>query len=383
MTEINLPPKTINAPLFIQIMDDDVQNSTLYLTEVENYFTNVNYAMYDAGYNSILVCLQRKKNLPPPKYSLNYQKMKVVYLTTLFTFIRFMLSHRKAIVYANGRYYKTLITGLLNRQAYFISHGNPLPGVENGLIKRTIKRFLYKISMFFFRKIRAISSEEMRILKEFKIPCKVEHIPLVIDHHFYSSKLVHSPILKKYSLPKDKPIILFFAMLSKRKNPYTFLQALNLLKEKGCSFEAVFVGGEKDLLAESGTGIQELIKEFNLESHCKYLGLLNSKQIVEIFNISRISVCTSYHEGNPLTVAQSAAAGLGLCLANIPGLREYRGVALIHEVGDAKKLAEDLNLMLINKKFCKERGLAAQKLVRKTRDSKVIKEKIVRFLTLR
>jgi glycosyltransferase involved in cell wall biosynthesis len=155
------------------------------------------------------------------------------------------------------------------------------------------------------------------------------------------------------------------------------------LKEKGCSFEAVFVGGEKDLLAESGTGIQELIKEFNLESHCKYLGLLNSKQIVEIFNISRISVCTSYHEGNPLTVAQSAAAGLGLCLANIPGLREYRGVALIHEVGDAKKLAEDLNLMLINKKFCKERGLAAQKLVRKTRDSKVIKEKIVRFLTLR
>lgn len=89
------------------------------------------------------------------------------------------------------------------------------------------------------------------------------------------------------------PKILFLSNLIESKGVYILLEALNILKNKNTNFEAIFVGGEGDILSED---FNKKIKNLDLQNEVKYLGKKYSKEKENIYLNSDIFVFPTFYE---------------------------------------------------------------------------------------
>jgi len=367
----------VDSRKFIEIIDWDINASLQH--GVTNYFLGPCYAMADVGYTTELVCLVKDKKLKP--FPIDEHKVKVIYLTSFLSYFTYLLKNRKNIIYANSRTFQTLCVPFFSKNSFFVSHGNPIPGVENFFLKRWIKISSYKLALSLFKGIRAISKAEFEILNNWLIGFnKVRYIPLVVDHKYYSQNLLPSKgIKKKYNIPSHKKIILFFAVFSPRKRPEVLIQALSILKQKRNDFFVIFSG--PDYMKDEGKKtVYQQVQEEGLVQETLFTGKIEPDKIKEIFTITDIAVSTSAHEGAPVAIAEAAARGVGLCLSNIPGFREY-DYAFFHEIGDSKKLAQDLEKYLDNPQLLSEHKEKNALVVKNLRDYDTVNKQLVHFFT--
>ena len=223
---------------------------------------------------------------------------------------------------------------------------------------------------------------DVKILSGWGVPKKkIKHIPLSIDYKLFSKKLDAAPILKKYDIPKGKKILLFLAVITPRKRPDILLKAAQeLILAKQKNFHIIFAGPDK-LEQEGWESLPTLIEKQGLKDYCTLTGTLDSKRVHEIMSISDIGICTSWHEGNPRSVAEYGAGKLALCLSKIPGLIEYDGCALFHKVGDYKKLAEDIKKYISDKRLFDADRQKAYKFISSTRDYDNISSQLKEWFT--
>ena len=112
--------------------------------------------------------------------------------------------------------------------------------------------------------------------------------------------------------------ILFLSNLFVTKGVLELLDALRLLKDNGCRFVCVFVGGETAEI-DAERLLQET-KKRKLEDSVVYHGKKYGKEKDEYFEHADIFVLPSYTEAFPLTVLEAMQHGLPVVATNVGGV---------------------------------------------------------------
>lgn len=159
-------------------------------------------------------------------------------------------------------------------------------------------------------------------------------------------KLVNIPIgidLNVFRLASDirqrRPRIAMFYSSAPSKDSLSGLAAIENCKTTYPDLEAVFFGANSRLRPKG------------LPKWIAYRGCVSQQGLVEIYNSSRIYVCSSIAEGFALPPAEAMACGCAVVSTDCGGNREYasQGVnALLSPAGDPNALADNIRQLLAN-----------------------------------
>jgi glycosyltransferase involved in cell wall biosynthesis len=168
-------------------------------------------------------------------------------------------------------------------------------------------------------------------------------------------------VREKYSL-KNEFLLYVSALDHPRKNHLTLIQAYHYLQQTmAFPFDLVFVGEE---FWES-QNIYTEIETNGLKNHIKILGYVPDDDLVMLYNMAKIFVHPSNHEGFGLPILEAMGCGLPVACSDIPIFREVaRDAALFFNQYDPKDIAEKIRLLWKNKSLydeCRLKGLKRAK----------------------
>lgn len=137
----------------------------------------------------------------------------------------------------------------------------------------------------------------------------------------------------------------FFGKICEDKGVYDLVKAIYLVKLHHPSIKCYFCGvGEKDKLVA-------IIKQYNLEENCIYLGWIESSQKQKVMSSCSTLILPSYSEALPMCILEAMSFGLAIISTNVGAVsevvRDKNG--FIIEPGDVESLAETIKLILDNK----------------------------------
>jgi glycosyltransferase involved in cell wall biosynthesis len=148
------------------------------------------------------------------------------------------------------------------------------------------------------------------------------------------------PVLQKYNL--RTPFFLSVSTLEPRKNFLRLLQAYENLRQKGKNFFSLVIvgkpGGAQKILAE-------YVREKKLEREVKFLGYLESDELVRLYNAALGYVMISLYEGFGLPVLEAMSCGLSGICSNRSSLPEVAGdTALMVDPENVNEIAEAMSV---------------------------------------
>ena len=144
------------------------------------------------------------------------------------------------------------------------------------------------------------------------------------------------------------PKILFLSNLIESKGVYILLEALNILKNKNTNFEAIFVGGEGDILSED---FNNKIKNLDLQNEVRYLGKKYGKEKENIYLNSDIFVFPTFYHNETFGLVLIEAMQYSLPVISCP------------EGGIPDIVEDGINGILVPQKNIEELANAIEKLV--------------------
>ena len=130
---------------------------------------------------------------------------------------------------------------------------------------------------------------------------------------------IFTPVL---NLPREN-IFLSIGRIQEQKRQLETIKFLNNFKKVDSNFLCYFIGGPSgksgdDYLAE----LKESVKEFNLESHVKFLGNLHQTKIKDFMNKSKLLIHTSQYETFGLVAIEANSMGVPILSINTGSLIE-------------------------------------------------------------
>ena len=164
-------------------------------------------------------------------------------------------------------------------------------------------------------------------------------------------------ILDRFSIDKDRIIIGQVGSLIKRKGVDILIEAGKLLADKRLNFHIVLVGSGPD-----ESYFRQLVQGLRLSGHVTFYGNSDSPEYV-YQNIIDINVLASRSESFGLTLAEGSACGLPCVGSNTGGIPEVildNETGLLFRSGDAKDLADKLELLIINSPLREKMGKNGQ-----------------------
>lgn len=191
---------------------------------------------------------------------------------------------------------------------------------------------------------------------------------LTISKNSNIKVLYNSTILKEVKhISSDGIKVLFMGRLGKRKGLYDIIEA------------AKYIQNPEVLINLYGDGdiekFQKLIIENNVQDKVKIKGWISGDKKDEVFRCSDIYILPSYNEGLPMSILEAMAYALPVISTPVGGTPETveEGVNgfLIHP-GDAKALAEKIDLLAGDKELREKMGLASYKIAKEKFDINVI-----------
>ncbi|TVL09945.1 glycosyl transferase family 1 [Shewanella algae] len=163
------------------------------------------------------------------------------------------------------------------------------------------------------------------------------------------SKFTFSPI------PSDKPVVMFLARLLKDKGLIEFLEAADIVAQRG--FDANFVlVGDIDVGNPNSITMEEL-EAFKKKVNFQHWGY--SASVQNIIPKSHIMVLPSYREGLPKSLIEAAACGRPVITTDVPGCRDAisPGVSgILVPVKDSHSLANAIIDMIGNRDLMENMG---------------------------
>lgn len=116
----------------------------------------------------------------------------------------------------------------------------------------------------------------------------------------------------------DAPRILWLTNLMKTKGLMEYLEALRVLKERGCQFKADFVGGTTVEVDEAM--FDNSVRTYGLEDVVTYYGRKYGEEKEAFFAKADMFVLPSYTEAFPLTTLEAMQHGLPIVATNVGGI---------------------------------------------------------------
>lgn len=129
----------------------------------------------------------------------------------------------------------------------------------------------------------------------------------------------------------------------KFKGCHIMLQAMKILKEEGIEIEFHVVGGGSPLKN------QKLAHKLGLDNNFFFDGFVPHDKIAEFYDNLDVYVHPSFQEGLPRVVVEAISRGCPCAVSTVAGTPELVEKKYLHKPGDAKKLAQDIKNLVINK----------------------------------
>ena len=163
-------------------------------------------------------------------------------------------------------------------------------------------------------------------------------------------------------LPKGLPIVVMAARLLRDKGIYEFVEAAELLKNRGVKAQ-FWLAGDRDEGNPASVDISEL-EVWRKNKNVELLG--HREDIPHVFSQAKIIVLPSYYrEGLPKVLIEAAACGRPVVTTDMPGCRdainpEVSGILVPPR--DTGTLADAIQRLLLDPKLCEQMGKSARQL---------------------
>lgn len=197
------------------------------------------------------------------------------------------------------------------------SESNLLKREKNSFIKYYIREIVRKITYHSFDGFwNAGYFSNLFIDKYKKKDCPSFFMPNLVDGEYFSQCLHWSDELKdkireKYSVEKEKKIILCPARLSYEKGLTEFLDLYSLAQQKHQA--TLLIAGDGPLLQKIKNKID------GIDADIRLLGYKNQDEILELYSISNIFLLPSNFDSNPLSCIEALYCGLPLFISEHVG----------------------------------------------------------------
>lgn len=186
----------------------------------------------------------------------------------------------------------------------------------------------------------------------------------------------------KNDLPKSNVNILFLSNLIISKGVYVLFEACKILKEKYIPFHCTFVGGEGDINLQQFTDIS---LQLGIENHITYAGMKFGNEKTVEFEKSSVFVHPSYNDCFPLVLLEAMQHSMPIVSTYegaIPEIVEEGVNGFLVPPKDAYKLAEKLELLILNPGLRQQMGHASHAKYKNDFTLAIFEEKLKTILNL-
>lgn len=160
---------------------------------------------------------------------------------------------------------------------------------------------------------------------------------------------VMCPKENMYNINTNK--LLFLGAIGKRKGIFDLIESMKMVKDNNIDTKLVLYGPDVT------DGIDNIIKDNNLEDYVEYKGWLKGEDKENIFtNDIALNILPSYNEGLPMTILETMSYGIPNITTNVAAIPEVvnKDNGFINEPGDYKAVAQNI-IDFINDKKMRER----------------------------
>lgn len=201
----------------------------------------------------------------------------------------------------------------------------------------------------------------------------IEIIPNAIRFAEYEKLPKKGLFRKKYGIDSDKYIILFLARINEIKGVELLTKSFLILRNKIKNVKLVFVGPDDGYMGQ----LKSLIKNLKLENDVLFTGLLYDEDKLEAYVDSDIYVLPSKYEIFGNTIVEACACGTPVVVTETCAIADL----VNNRVGlsvpyDEKKLAEAIEILLIDEKLRNKFGQNGRKMIEDEFDIHLINKKI-------
>ena len=133
---------------------------------------------------------------------------------------------------------------------------------------------------------------------------------------------------------------------------------------------------------ETGYFFKEDLERLDIVNIVNKYGFVPLNDLNHILNNFLIYLNDSQDEGQCVAVFEAALSGCGLCLPNIMSFTDvFKDKALFHDVGDYKKLSENIIYYLDHPELIKDHNEKNIKMIREKYNSNIIEEEMSTLFT--
>ena len=160
---------------------------------------------------------------------------------------------------------------------------------------------------------------------------------------------VMCPNKNLYNIKSNK--ILFLGAIGKRKGIFDLIDTMKVIKMKKINTKLLLYGPDVT------EGINDIIKNNNLDDYIEYKGWLGNEQKEKVFtNDIAINVLPSYNEGLPMTILETMSYGIPNISTNIAAIPEVlnENNGFLVNPGDIERLSNIIINVLSNEDIRKK-----------------------------
>lgn len=172
-------------------------------------------------------------------------------------------------------------------------------------------------------KILTVSNNTKKdLINYFKVdPNKIEVIYIGAGKEFKRKKEEEYKYLyKKYDIDKSKKILMYVGNLKPHKNLEKLLEAFAILNNKE-QYRLLLVG--KAFSNYNNLNAKE--KKLQIDKYVIHTGIVNQKELVDLYNLTDLFVFPSLYEGFGLPVVEALACGTPVIASNTSSIPEVGG----------------------------------------------------------
>lgn len=213
-------------------------------------------------------------------------------------------------------------------------------------------KIMLKIAIKKAEKILTVSENTKKdLIKYFKV--KEEKIEVIYigtgDNFKEEKKSEYSYLYEKYNIDKKDKILMYVGNLKPHKNLERLLEAFGMLENQK-KYKLILVG-------KAFSNYSNIIKreeELNIKDYIIHTGIVDDKELVDLYNLADLFVFPSLYEGFGLPVIESLACGTPVIASNVSSIPEVGGKVIGYfdprNVEEIKEKIEEYT----NKKITKE-----------------------------
>ena len=178
--------------------------------------------------------------------------------------------------------------------------------------------------------------------------------------------------------PPEAPLILCVARCAAEKGHLVLLDALVLLRDRGCAAHCTFVGDGPLRPALTARAAQ-----LSLHDSVTFMGAVAPEQLADFYRSTRVVVLPSFSEGVPVALMEAMMYGRAVVATRVGGVPELieDGVrGRLVSPGDAAELAQGLYEVLSNPIMARRMARNAAQFVRREFNIDTTVRHLVRLL---